>query len=115
MKLYLAGPMRGIPFFNYPAFHQAAAALRDAGHHVFSPAERDGERHGGDISNPTGSETEAARLFGFSIRAAMEDDLVWICRHAEGIALLPGWDASKGAQAERALGIALGLTILELP
>lgn len=50
MKVYVAGPMRGIPEFNFPAFNLAAKNLRADGHVVFNPAERDNERHGTDIS-----------------------------------------------------------------
>lgn len=38
-RLYLAGPMTGLPDFNYPAFHAAAAAWRAAGWTVANPAE----------------------------------------------------------------------------
>lgn len=115
MKLYLAGPMRGIEDFNFPAFHRNAAMLRMRGHHVFNPAERDEKEHGPDIGkNPTGDERIAAARHGFSLREALGDDCAWICAEAEGIALLPGWDSSKGAKAEKALGEALGLEILYL-
>jgi Domain of unknown function (DUF4406) len=116
MRLYLAGPMRNKPEFNFPAFHAAAKRLRDAGHEVFSPAEADIEHHGADISkgNIDGDEHEAARLHGFNLREALKRDLTWICREAEGIALLPGWEWSKGARAERAAAEALGLDIVEL-
>jgi len=117
MKLYLAGPMSGIPEFNFPAFHAAAAKLRAAGHDVFSPAEKDIERHGGvDISkgNATGSQEEAAQKHGFDLRQALADDLLYICREAEGIAMLPGWENSKGAHAEWNTARALGLAIIYL-
>jgi hypothetical protein len=39
MKLYLSGPMTDQPDYNHPAFHQAAAKLREMGHEVLSPAE----------------------------------------------------------------------------
>jgi len=109
--------MRGIPEFNYPAFHAAARDLRWAGHTVFSPAERDIERHGGvDISkgNTDGSEHKAAAEHGFNLREALGDDLAWICANAEGIALLPGWKSSKGACAEHATAVALGLMVIEI-
>lgn len=116
MKIYLAGPMRGYPEFNFPAFRAAAAQLRAEGHTVFNPAERDTERHGTDISkgNKTGSIAEAEATHGFSLRVALGEDLDWICEHAEGIALLPGWEKSSGANAEWATAKALDLNILYL-
>lgn len=111
MKIYLAGPMRGLPEFNFPAFHAAAAELRRAGHTVFSPAERDTAQYGTDISkgNATGSEEEAVKEHGFSLREALGADLEYICHHAEVIAILPGWETSKGVAAELATARALGL------
>lgn len=116
MKIYVAGPMRGIPEFNFPAFHAAAVTLREAGHIVFNPAEADNEIHGTDISkgNATGDEDIAAADHGFNLREALARDLAFICAHADAVALLPGWQNSKGATAERAVGVALGLKIIEL-
>ena len=111
MKIYLAGPMRGVPFFNHPAFHRAAKQLRAEGHDVFSPAEQDAVKHG---LNETGCEETATREHGFDRRAAMEIGLVYLCEHAEAIALLPGWRESKGATAEYAVAVAIGLRIVTL-
>ena len=33
-RIYIAGPMSGLPEFNHPAFHAAAAQLRGAGYIV---------------------------------------------------------------------------------
>lgn len=116
MKIYLAGPMTGYPEFNFPAFRAAAAKLRAAGHFVFNPAERDVERDGKDWSKeaPNGDQ-EAAKAKGFSLRVALGDDLAFICAEADCIALLPGWEASKGANAEHATAFALGLVVMHLP
>lgn len=116
MKIYLAGPMRGIPEFNFPAFMAAAKKLRAAGHEVFNPAEKDNERHGTDISkgNATGDEAEAGKTHGFNLREALGTDLAYICGHADGIAMLPGWPNSKGARAELATAEALGLRVILL-
>lgn len=116
MKIYVAGPMRGIPEFNFPAFNAAADRLRAEGHSVFNPAERDNERHGTDISkgNFEGCEEKAAKEHGFNLREALGADLAYICGEADAIAMLPGWEHSKGAQAERATAIALGLKVIEL-
>lgn len=117
MKVYVAGPMSGIPEFNFPAFHAAATRLRGQGHEVFNPAERDTERHNGvDISkgNTNGSQELAAKEHGFSLRDALADDTWYICKEADAIAMLPGWENSKGALAEWTLSIALGHAIIYL-
>lgn len=111
MKVYLAGPMRGIPEFNFPAFYAAAVELRKQGHIVFNPAEGDTEVYGAGMSkgNPTGSEEQAMKNYSFNLREALGRDMAFICHEAEAIALLPGWENSKGACAERAVAYALGL------
>lgn len=115
MKLYLAGPMRGYENFNFPAFDYAAAKLREVGFEVFSPAENDRKTIGGEnFVNKTGDEKELEAKTGFNIRKALRDDTHYICVHADGIALLPGWEKSVGAVAEHALARALGHTIIIL-
>jgi hypothetical protein len=107
MKLYLAGPMTGIKDFNYHAFREAASKLEDAGHTVFNPADND-VANGFDPRGMSGDAAEA-KAAGFDLREALKQDLSWICDHAEGIALLPGWEESKGARAEVGLAHALGI------
>lgn len=115
MKVYIAGPMSGLPNFNADAFDAAAMLLQGAGYEVFNPAQHDRNIHGQDFfdRNPDGDIHEAAKQ-GFSIRAALEADLTWICRHATHIAMLPGWENSKGARCEHALAVTLGLGIVYL-
>jgi hypothetical protein len=115
-KVYLAGKMRGVPNFNFPAFMYAAKKLRSDGWTVFNPAERDNERHGTDISkyNRTGDESKLVAKYGFNLRVALCDDLTFICTEADAIAMLPGWEDSKGANAELATAKALGLEIIFL-
>lgn len=114
MKIYIAGPMRGIAEFNFPAFHAAAADLRGKGHEVFNPAERDILATGVDISkgNATGDNSIAEVKHGFNLREALKDDLEFVCLHADAVVVLPGWEKSLGAQAEVATARALSLRVL---
>jgi hypothetical protein len=109
-SVYVAGPMQGIPEFNFLRFNAVAWALRLDSHKVFNPAERDIERHGGvNIAkgNMDGSLDKAKASHGFSLRSALADDTNFICLEADWVVLLPGWEKSNGAQAEHRLAVAL--------
>ncbi len=114
MNIYVAGPMRGKPDFNFPAFKAAAAKLRAQGHTVFNPAERDEMIHGPEVGKSATGDLRDAESKGFSLRDALKADCAWICDHGDAIALLPEWERSAGATTERALGITLGLKIIYL-
>jgi uncharacterized protein DUF4406 len=106
VKIYIGGPIRGWPLYNFPAFEAATDAVRSLGHEVFSPAER-------DLSKGFNPELTIEEQ-GFSVREAMEEDLTWITRHAEALVMLPLWECSKGANAEAWTAWALGLPVYEL-
>jgi hypothetical protein len=89
-RIYIAGPMSGMPDFNYPAFHAEAARLRALGLHVESPAE-----------NPRQESWEA--YMKASIRQMLTCDAVL---------LLPGWENSRGAGIEYRLAVTVGMEIV---
>ena len=113
-KIYIAGPMRGIRDFNFPAFHQAAKELCLRGYEVFDPAQRDKDTHGEDVFQSETGDLNDLVDFNFSHRDAMKADTTWICDEADAIAMLPGWEKSSGAFAEWALARCLGLEIVYL-
>lgn len=108
MQVYVAGPMRGIAEFNFPLFNSTAAGLRELGHTVFNPAEHD-TNSGFRADGMDG--TEDLSLLGFDLRSALCADLTFICQEADAVCVLPGWQRSRGAQAEVATAAALGLKI----
>lgn len=103
-KLYIAGPMRGIPEFNFPAFDVATDLLATAGHYPINPADHD-RANGFNPRGMTGHE-DLAEL-GFSLPDALTWDLQQVAE-ADGVAVLEGWEKSKGARAEVATALALG-------
>jgi hypothetical protein len=90
-RLYLAGPMTGLPELNFPAFHAAAALLRQAGHTVINPAE----------INPDVT---------MAWHECMRADIAQLVT-CDAIYLLPGWQASKGATLEHHIAERLGLLV----
>jgi hypothetical protein len=112
-RYYVAGPMRGVAEFNFPAFFNAAETLRNFGYEVFNPAERD-RSVGFDPSGMAGTNEELLKA-KHCIRQSFQCDTEFICLKATHIFMLPGWSRSTGATAERALGVALGLVIEGAP
>lgn len=92
-RVYIAGPMRGYPEHNIPAFRAAAAFLLSLGHDVVSPVEL-GEQLGGQDSGCTHED-----FVRYDLRHVLDCD---------AIALLPGWERSTGARCEATVGVTLG-------
>ena len=113
--LYLAGPMRGIAFFNYPMFDRVAEILRKAGNEVISPADEDRKHDGFDpfanpeYANPAACVFPKEMDFSKTVRRCL--DAVLRC---DEIVLLPGWEASNGAVAELTLAMWLGKRVRNL-
>jgi len=93
-RIYIAGPMTGLPEHNFPAFHAAAKRLREAGWEAVNPAENFGGRR--DMSRDT------------YLRADIT--LLATC---EAMALLPGWEGSRGAMLEYLIAWELGLPVFD--
>jgi hypothetical protein len=113
MRLYLAGPMTGYTLDNAPAFAAAAAELRAAGHDVVTPVELNAEvwaRH-----HPDEPYDPAVHKVGYGdpmLDEMFAEDLKAVAMR-EGVALLPGWEKSRGALAEVHVGTVLGKRFLD--
>lgn len=92
MRVYISGPMTGYQLFNGSAFAAAEARLIDLGHEPLNPA-----RH-----------PEQATWADY-LRLDLRDVL-----DADAIAVLPGWEASRGAALEVHVAHQLGMTVLPI-
>lgn len=91
-KIYIAGPMTGLPDCNKPAFNAAAKVLSQCGEIVLNPAILpDGLKHHEYMT----------------ICLAM----VEVC---DMVMLLPGWEKSVGAQMEQKRARELGKEVIEI-
>lgn len=91
-RIYIAGPMSGLPGLNFDAFHAEAKRLRALGFDVVNPAEINAD-----------TTAQWADCMRADIRELMTCD---------AIQLLPGWENSRGATLERHIGQSLGMEIL---
>jgi hypothetical protein len=104
-RTYVAGPMRGVELFNFPAFHAAEADLVERGWDVHNPARWDEEQ--GFEPAKTGAEDE------FDVQAALKHDIEVITTWAEYVFVLPGWQDSLGARLEVAVAQATGIPVVD--
>lgn len=94
MKVYIAGPMSGLPEHNYPAFQEATRKWRDEGHEVLCPTECfDGDKT-----------REHWEYMATTLPMVLE---------AEAIAVLPDWSSSHGARAEMLLAQITGKEVYD--
>lgn len=91
-KIYIAGPMTGIPDYNRPAFNEYAAKLVTKGHTVINPA-----------TLPDGLE-----------RSEYMDICLAMVRACDELHALPGWEASAGATVEVHYARTIGKTVNEV-
>lgn len=91
-RIYLSGPMKGLPEHNVPAFNRAAETLRALGHEVMNPGEHQ----------------DKARC---DLKPVFMSYCEYIIHKADMLVILPGWENSKGVAAEKALAEVFNLEI----
>jgi hypothetical protein len=91
MRLYIAGPMTGLPNYNFDAFNRTAIQLAADGHEVYNPASSFRGRQ--DLP------------YDAYIRHALQ-----LVTMSEGIVLLSGWMNSRGALTEVHAGLSCDLS-----
>jgi hypothetical protein len=90
MKVYISGPMTGIPEWNFPAFNMAAEDVKAMGHEAVNPADLNGENQ--------------------DWHACLRNDIKHLC-DCDAVVLLSGWENSQGAMLELQLAHRLGLKV----
>lgn len=93
-RVYVAGPMTGLPDENFPAFFAAEKRLSDLGFDVFNPASLGHSGPGKD-----------RRWF-----LKRDQPELLAC---DAIAILPGWWGSEGAKHELHTAKLIGLEVLD--
>jgi nucleoside 2-deoxyribosyltransferase len=101
LTVYLAGPMRGYPKFNFPAFDEAENRLARLGFNVISPASMDRELGFNENTDPF-TQNDLENCVRRDLDAVIKCDMV---------VYLDGSENSVGATAEMAVAKWLGKPI----
>lgn len=94
-RYYVAGPMSGYEYYNYPAFDAAEKYLVAIGHKVITPA---------NLSREIGTDP----IQPMDVYAKADIEAIFC---ADTLYFLKGWEKSVGARAEHALAVWLGKEI----
>lgn len=99
MRIYISGPMTGLPDYNRAAFNAAASALRGQGYDVENPAENPPPPcnclYGRQDHSPICVLHNEERMWEYYMELAYKQ-----VDKSDAIGLLPGWEISKGAGLE---------------
>lgn len=111
-RIYIAGPMRGYPNYNFPAFYAAERVLnnRYPNTQIVNPARVDMERGFNPWEFPSGFDWKSLPE-GESFDEIIDRDLAMLDK-CDAIYLLDGWKLSQGACMEWGRAVGNDLLIL---
>ena len=100
-RVFIAGPMSAYPNYNFPLFDFVAEKLTKTGQcEVFNPAQNARSQLGGlEIIQKMGK----AELEDVIKNVLFPQQISWLCRYADAVLMLPGWQHSEGAKIEHAV------------
>ena len=107
---YIAGKMRGIKWYNFPAFGRAKAMLIEKGYGVISPADMDIKAGFDAMTLPEDYDWNLIPEH-FDFQKCVNRDIQAV-KDCDAIYMLNGWETSTGAKAEIALAEWLGKEIM---
>lgn len=108
--VYIAGPMRGIKYYNFDAFFNAEAMLHGRGCSVVNPARMDLDAGFNPYHLRPNYDWNIVPDNGFDFKKCLDRDIDAV-RNADIIYMLQGWQNSQGAVAEKALAEWCGLEV----
>lgn len=108
VKVYIAGPMTGLPKWNFPAFFEAEEQLEALGYEPINPAHTDGATVQ-EALDSAGTVDRPNNLWSYYMKRDLPNVM-----EADMLCLLPGWETSKGASLEVHVAKALGLPLMVL-
>lgn len=112
MRIYVAGPMTGYENFNATAFQEAAARLRAQGHDVITPHELNAALVLRETGRPFDPTLDAYKYGDAILDRMYAEDMREVCL-CDAVALLPGFEASRGSGGELHVAKILDKTLLD--